>query len=264
MIRALIILVIVLSPNIRGCAQADSVYNNKERQKMRNFDIKEFHANNDGAGYYKRVLSNVSIEKRSLHDADRNIVGYIEVCENLYTPYNYYYEYDKRGNLRRSLDYFDRFVIGKEYNYDSLGHVTKTIDHDKPYKFSLDDLIKKMKEEYGCDILDKERLIKVYRSEGKDDLHKPWYEVCCLEDTSVYYCNRYLIDGTTGETLYMENHENVMDDDLDGMRLYRAIKAGKPITIQDEYLYELKKKKGGQDEKGTKKKGKSFWRKLFD
>ena len=138
-------MVIVLSPNVRGCAQADSVYNNKERQKMRNFDIKEFHANNDGAGYYKRVLSNVSIEKRSLHDADRNIVGYIEVCENLYTPYNYYYEYDKRGNLRRSLDYFDRFVIGKEYNYDSLGHVTKTIDHDKPYKFSLDDLIKKMK-----------------------------------------------------------------------------------------------------------------------
>ena len=53
---------------------------------MRNFDIKEFHANNDGAGYYKRVLSNVSIEKRSLHDVDRNIVGYIEVCEDLYTP----------------------------------------------------------------------------------------------------------------------------------------------------------------------------------
>ena len=64
--------------------------------------------------------------------------------------------------------------------------------------------------------------------------------------------HRYLIDGTTGETLYMENHESVMDDDLDGMRLYRAIKAGKPITIQDEYLYELNKKKGGQDEKGTK------------
>ena len=262
--KLFVVIIFSLSVCTQGCAQVDSINNNKDENMVSKFDIKDFYTNSDEAGFYKYVAYGKSVVKRVQYNNNFKVIGFIMNSECLYTPYRYYYKYDKQGNLLHSVDFFDSFPIREECYYDTLGHVTKTIDHDKPYKFSLDDLIKKMKEEYGCDILDKGRLIKVYRSEGKNDLHKPWYEVCCLEDTSVYYCNRYLIDGTTGETLYMEKHENVMDDDLDGMRLYRAIKAGKPITIQDEYLYELKKKKGGQDEKGTKKKGKSFWRKLFD
>ena len=39
---------------------------------------------------------------------------------------------------------------------------------------------------------------------------------------------------------------------------------GEPISIVEKYIFELKKKKEGQKKKETKKKGKSFWRKLFD
>ena len=51
----------------------------------------------------------------------------------------------------------------------------------------------------------------MFRSECKNDLHKPWYEVWCNEDSSGSYSDKFLIDGTTGETLYMEKHvDNVI------------------------------------------------------
>ena len=43
----------------------------------------------------------------------------------------------------------------------------------------------------------------------------------------------------------------------------KAMTNKSPVKLQDKYLYE-QRKKNQQDKKGTKKKGKSFWRKLFD
>lgn len=71
-----------------------------------------------------------------------------------------------------------------------------------------------------------------------------------------------MIDGTTGETLYIER-DVYIDREGDGKYIEDML-AGRPVTIQEKYLYEQKKKKEEQDKKGTKKKGKSFWRKLFD
>ena len=100
------------------------------------------------------------------------------------------------------------------------------------------------------------------RDEGKEDLHRPWYEVLCTKEPNGLYGERFLIDGTTGETLYIER-DVYIDREGDGKYIEDML-AGRPVTIQEKYLYELNKKKGGQDKKGTKKKGKSFWRKLFD
>ena len=262
--RLFVVIILSLFVCTQGCAQADSVEHNKGKNMKRYFDIKNFNENQDGAGDYENKTDDMSIRQYTLYDSDGPLAGYIEDCRELHTPYSYYYRYDTKGRLRQMAVFFCGMSIGKVYLYDSLGRTTETIDYSEPYKFKLSDLIEKMKREYGCDLLNKKMVIGVHRSKGERDLKRPWYSVFYLEEEHTRYGDEYLIDGTTGETLYMEKHENVMDDDLDGMRLYRAIKAGKPITIQDEYLYELNKKKGGQDEKGTKKKGKSFWRKLFD
>ena len=260
MIRTLIILAMVLSASIRGCAQTDSVEHNKGKDMRRYLDIKEFNENQDVLGYYKYKTYDMQIRQRKRYDSNKQFIGYIEDCEELHTPYSYYYEYDTRGNLRHMSVSFSRFHIGNEYYYDSLGRITETIDYSAPYKFKLSDLIEKMKKEYGCDILDKERVADVCRSDGKEDLKRPWYSVYYLYANDPMCGDEYLIDGTTGETLYVLKNRPMWDQET----YWNARMKGLPMSIVAKYLHDLKKKKEEQDKKGTKKKGKSIWRKLFD
>ena len=263
MMKTLIILAMVLSASIRGCAQTDGVEHNKGKNMKRYFDIKSFNENQDGSGDYEYKTYDMSIEQRADYDSNEQLIGYIEDCEELHTPYSYYYEYDTRGNLRHMVVSFSWFDIGNEYYYDSLGRITKTIDHSAPYKFKLSDLIEKMKKEYGCDILNKERVADVSRSEGERDLKRPWYSVYYLDANDPMCGDEYLIDGTTGETLYVLKNKPIYEW-WDQETYWNAKMKGLPMSIVAKYLYDLKKKKEEQDKKGTKKKGKSFWRKLFD
>ena len=263
MMRTLIILVMVLSASIGGCAQTGSVEHNKGKNMKRYFDIKNFNENQDGAGTYRYTANDMSIRQDTLYDSNGQLTAYVEDCKELHTPYSYYYRYDTKGRLRQMAVSFSGMSIGKVYFYDSLGRTTETIDYSEPYKFKLNDLIEKMKREYGCDLLNKERTSDVSRSEGERDLQRPWYSVYYLEEGNHLFGDEYLIDGTTGETLYVLKHEEWNECGSDMSDFYAMVK-GLPTTIAEKYLYELNKKKGGQDKKGTKKKGKSFWRKLFD
>ena len=229
----------------------------------RYFDIKTFNENQDRAGYYEFKTYDMSIEQRKRYDSNKQLIGFIEVCEELRRPYRYYYEYDTKGNLRHMSVSFCGFHIGNEYYYDSLGQITEIIDYSAPYKFKLSDLIEKMKKEYGCDLLNKERTYRVSRSKGERNLKRPWYSVYYLDANKHMSGDEYLIDGTTGETLYVIKNKQ-MDEWWDDINYYKAIMNGVPMSIEEKYLYELKKKKEGQQKKGTKKNGKSFWRKLFD
>ena len=154
---------------------------------------------------------------------------------------------------------FSGIHIGKAYSYDSLGQITEEKDYSAPYKFKLSDLIEKMKKEYGCDLLNKERAYSVSRSKGERNLKRPWYSVYYLDANNDMYGDEYLIDGTTGETLYTLKHQERVECGND-IRFWNAEMKGLPITIQDKYLYDLKKKKEKQKKKGTKKKGKRLGR----
>ena len=263
MMRTLIILVMVLSASIGGCAQTGSVEHNKGKNMKRYFDIKNFNENQDGAGTYRYTANDMSIRQYALYDSNGQLTAYVEDCKELHTPYSYYYRYDTKGRLRQMAVSFSGMSIGKVYFYDSLGRTTETIDYSEPYKFKLNDLIEKMKREYGCDLLNKERTSDVSRSEGERDLKRPWYSVYYLEEGNHLFGDEYLIDGTTGETLYILKHQPIYEW-WDEMKYMNAVINRLPMSIEEKYLYELNKKKEGQDKKGTKKKGKSFWRKLFD
>jgi len=225
----------------------------------RYFDIEAFYKNRVRVDYYEYKTYDMSIVQRADFDSNKQLIGYIEDCEELHTPYSYYYEYDTRGNLRHMIVCFNGFNIGKGYRYDSLGQITETIDYSAPYKFKLSDLIEKMKKEYGCDLLNKERTYRVSRSKGERNLKRPWYSVYYLDANNDMYGDEYLIDGTTGETLYTLKHQERVECGND-IRFWNAEMKGLPITIQDKYLYDLKKKKEKQKKKGTKKKGKRLGR----
>ena len=261
--RMLIVIVLSLFVCTQGCAQTDCVEHNKGKNMKRYFDIKTFNELHGRSGHYEYKTYDMSIVQRADYDSNRQLIGYIETCEELYRPYRYYYEYDTRGNLRHMIVSFSGFHIGKGYRYDSLGRITEEKDYSAPYKFKLSDLIEKMKKEYGCDLLNKERVADMSRSEGKEDLKRPWYSVCYLDANKHMSGDEYLIDGTTGETLYIIKNKQ-MDEWWDDIKYYKAIMNGVPMSIEEKYLYELKKKKEGQKKKGTKKNGKSFWRKFFD
>ena len=255
----LIVIVLSLFVCTQGCAQTDSVEHNKGKNMKRYFDIKTFNEFHGRSGHHEYKTYNMSITQRADYDSNRQLIGYIETCEELYRPYRYYYEYDTKGNLRHMIVSFSRFHIGKGYRYDSLGPITEEKDYSAPYKFKLSDLIEKMKKEYGCDILDKERTSEVCRSDGKRDLKRPWYSVYYLETENRMFGDEYLIDGTTGETLYILKHLPI-DEWWDQETYWNAKMKGLPMSIEEKYLYELKKKKEEQGKKGTKKNGKRLGR----
>ena len=179
--RMLIVIVLSLFVCTQGCAQTDCVEHNKGKNMKRYFDIKTFNEYQGRSGHYEFKTYDMSIEQRKRYDSNKQLIGFIEVCEELRRPYRYYYEYDTKGNLRHMSVSFCGFHIGNEYYYDSLGQITETIDYSAPYKFKLSDLIEKMKKEYGCDLLNKERTYRVSRSKGKRNLKRPWYSVYYLD-----------------------------------------------------------------------------------
>ena len=77
MMRTLIILAMVLSASIRGCAQTDSVEHNKGKNMKRYFDIKTFNENRDRAGNYRYTTYDMSIRQYSLYDSNRLLEGYV-------------------------------------------------------------------------------------------------------------------------------------------------------------------------------------------
>ena len=253
--RMLIVILLSLFVCTQGCAQTDSVEHNKGKSMRRYFDIKTFNENQNRSGNYRYTTYDMSIRQYTLYDSNSLLEGYVEDCRELHTPYSYYYRYDTRGRLRQMSVSFSGFHIGKAYSYDSLGQITEEKDYSAPYKFKLSDLIEKMKKEYGCDLLNKERTYRVSRSKGERDLKRPWYSVYYLDANNDMYGDEYLIDGTTGETLYTLKHQERVECGND-IRFWNAEMKGLPITIQDKYLYDLKKKKEKQNKKGTKKKAK--------
>ena len=260
--RMLIVILLSLFVCTQGCAQTDSVEHNKGKNMRRYFDIEAFNKNRVRVDYYEYKTRDMSIVQRADFDSNKQLIGYIEDCEELHTPYSYYYEYDTNGNLRYMIVSFHNFNIRKGYRYDSLGQITEEKDYSAPYKFKLSDLIEKMKKEYGCDLLNKERVADMSRSEGKEDLKRPWYSVYYLDANRHMSGDEYLIDGTTGETLYMIKNKQ-MDEWWDQETYWNAKMKGLPMSIEEKYLYDLKKKKEGQQKKGTKKTGKRLGRNRY-
>ena len=252
--KILVILALTLFACTRGSAQADSTYHQGALDLVQYLDVRDFEVSQNCLGDYEFQAGDRSIRQYEMCDSDRKFIGYVEESKELHTPYSYYYNYDTKGRLRYLSVSFDGFSIGNSYRYDSLGRITEIKDYSRPYKFKLNNLIEKMSSEYGCDLLNKRRLVSVHRSEGERDLKKPWYSVFYLEHVRSHHGDKYLIDGTTGETLYVLKHEEWNECGSGDLSDFYTTAKGLPTSIEGKYLYELNKKKQAQKKKGAKKK----------
>lgn len=116
---------------------------------------------------------------------------------NINNPNKYTYVYfTKTKTIHAYGKSFYHCFVGTDKEFNINGLLVKQIDWDKPYKFSIEDLIKKIKNELNIDLMDISKKIDVTRSEQP----KPVYTIMVPQKPSRIL--RWIkVDGTTGEIM---------------------------------------------------------------
>lgn len=138
-----------------------SVNSDYKTTNMRKFDLEAFEKHktgNDTFCRYKTINNNGDSIEIYLED---NKDAYLEYISYINTPLKEKFTYSKRTlNMISEIETFYNCAIGVKKEYDEKGELIKITDNDKPYKFSWQDLVKKMKEEYDIELMDIKEQIK--------------------------------------------------------------------------------------------------------
>ncbi len=168
------------------------------------------------------------------------------------SPYKFGRFYYPNGNLKIQLQFFYDFKIGIEKNCDEQGKLVEEINYDKPYKFTLDRLITKMKRKYDLDLLDGKSL-SVHRGiSKKGTIEKyPYYNIWVRlkPSTPEFGYTDYLIDGITGKTLLVKEQSEEM---------------GYESSIWEFYTNQLEKRKNSSSPIYKTYKGREFTREEWE
>ena len=182
----------------------------KDYQPARQFNINEFNLKSRGENKCRFVDGN-GVEVYQFTNPEFPSGKINKYWENRNYPnsgYEFVCSYDANGLLLHSLTTFYNIEFGVIQYYDSSGNVTNKKDLDAPYKFSLDDLIDKMKDEYEIDISNTELTDDVSRG-FVDKINLPVYEVRLKDLLTPAMVHIYLINGNTGETMLITSRETM-------------------------------------------------------
>jgi len=177
-------------------------YNFKDYIPHKNFNTKEFYAKSDGYKYQFIDDDGMKVEQTlNIGFSPEEVVGYFEYRRFPFSAYRFYSEYDANGNLTLTATAFFGITSGFACYYNKSGEVIKKENLDVQFKFSIDDLIAKMKNEYDLDVVDIRICVDIERGVYKNHKNKPLYGVYLpIIPVGQRFC--YVIDGDTGETLY--------------------------------------------------------------
>ncbi|PBJ13097.1 hypothetical protein BSF42_14960 [Flavobacterium sp. ACN6] len=155
--------------------------------------------------------------------------------------------YSYKNKLLQGVSHeFYAIDIGIYREYDEIGKLGREIDYDKPYKFSIKQLIEKVKKECNVDL---EKKIQNTWAKRKVDqnLKKPFYEVSLGSKEIPGQQEYILIDGTTGETLFETIYYT--KGDIETMNPF------------DQYITKLKKEEEEDNSYFKNYKGKNYTKK---
>jgi len=267
--KQLFIILLLITQN-RCCSQNESIYNSKKIDSMKTFDVnkyKDWEIDTDW-------LSNENDKHLKKGNERIRIIchGNIQVEKNdITTPYKYYYVYDSKSKLLTSYGkLFILLEIGKWKYYDETGKLTKEIDTDLPYKFSLSNLINKFKIEYGLDLEDSKTVFGLYRYVEKEYLNIPIYEVAINRGTIANIIEYYLVDGNNGKTLFsikiaegeiksaLNEYINQIKKEKEEDNAYYRTYKGKDYTKKEWEIFEEEWHKNYDENKN-----KGFWDSIF-
>lgn len=203
--------------------ETHNVFENYNPIKL--FNIKGFNAKNKN-GEYNFVEGGMEVNQmENVEYPLGKVNGYYEYRKYPNSAYEFFSEYDVNGFLLHTLITFYSIEFGIVKYYDRSGSIVKEENLDIPYKFSIDDLINKMKAEYDVNITDSRICVGVDRGIEEKYNNNPLYCVYINADPTGRQQVCYVIDGFTGETLYTT------------MR-YKGEKRG---ALTDEYFNSLNK-----------------------
>ncbi|MFV0345694.1 MAG: hypothetical protein ACK5IQ_05535 [Bacteroidales bacterium] len=126
-----------------------------------------------------------------------HLSGYLKDISTWGSLYRRYYEYYPSGVLRKAgVTYRESVKLGTWYEYNEEGRVIDIIDYDRPFKFTLNDVLDFMKRNNIKDE-DLEHLARaVVKKNGKDQAY--WEFEIKLER---YMKRIYTLDGVTGDVV---------------------------------------------------------------
>jgi hypothetical protein len=212
-----------LSKNLSSNKETYNVF--KDYSPVKQFDVKTFNAKNLYGTY--RFTDEDGMEVEQTVDEEfpsGKVKGYYEYRRFPLSAYRFYSEYNANGSLIQTVTVFFGIECGFAISYNTSGKIIKKENLDVPFKFSIENLIAKMKDEYDLDVVDISICADIDRGVYRKYKNKPLYGVYLhgIPPTGQLFC--YVIDGDTGETLYSTTRF-VFDNKL---------------SLVDEYFHSLK------------------------
>lgn len=185
---------LILSFGIIFSFQTTLYSQNKNIEIMKKFDIETFKKNKIGIHYQFETEEAFVLQGEEEH-------CYYEQIEYKKNPFgdNIRYYKDSLTPMYAVRKCYN-FGIGVMREYDRVGNVTKETDWDAPFKFSLDDLRKKIMAEYKVDIfINNIPYVYVSRSTNPIPLYQITIPVKGYPDGFPGGGKTMNIDGVTGE-----------------------------------------------------------------
>lgn len=180
--------------HITGCKSQIQNNSNVKNDTMEFFNIRNFQENQIGNEYNFTLEDGTKIRQIDFGNYYAEDIKYTDSPYEIRKAY-----YKNNGFLWVKGKKFYGFEIGIWREYNPAGELTKETDYNKPYKFSVEDLIKKMKDEYHIDIL--HNSLHIYISRYTNELGAK-YDVCIhLKENKYSDMKCFIIDGTTGKTI---------------------------------------------------------------
>jgi hypothetical protein len=158
------------------------------------------------------------------------------------SPITTYWSFYKNSVQKRVAQKIYYTPVGISKEFDTHGELIKEINHDLPYKFSVESVCELIKEEYDIDLMkvpddpDKNRLVYICSRIEKEEVYendfRPIYEVLFFyrgkgDDIP---SKRVIIDGTTGKILYERLYNSEFKEAIN--RLPKAKTAHKTINAK--------------------------------
>jgi hypothetical protein len=203
--KQLILILLLLIINSCNCQNKNKITNSKQitkdtmmhlldTNKYRDWENDNTYTPSQNDKYLKKLDDRVKIldfnDKIKIEESNIN-----KAITNIYV-------YDKNSKyIQVEGQLFYTVEYGIWQYYDNEGKIIKRKDWDKPYKFSISDLVKKFKSEYNVDLENPKKVFGLNRFEEKKHLNIPIYEVGIYTDL-VYKWNFYLVNANSGKTLY--------------------------------------------------------------
>ncbi len=172
---------------------------------MRKFDIETYNEYRTGnRTYYRYSKTDDNGDSIEITLEDFNAKKYLEYIIYINLPIKKYYEYNKKTlNMIFESETFYDCAIGFRREYDDNGALIKEIDNDAPFKFTWQDLVEKMRQDYAIELWDKQT--KEYK--GGTNVSRGGQPLCYgvsiyrefIPEYGGWTKERFIIDGTTGK-----------------------------------------------------------------